>query len=106
MIRKKSVDIVESSNFNLTADRLHLSVRQRTMIAASAIRGPGMSIESATLSKSTAHRETVKAKKDVAMSIKHNFVPPQNLILHWDGMEKLNQDSDRQNTERLIVGIS
>ena len=65
-----------------------------------------MSIESATLSKSTAHRETVKARKDAAMSIKHNFVPPQNLILHWDGKKMLNQDSDRQKTERLMVCIS
>ena len=99
-------DIVKSPSFNLTADRLHLSVRQRTMIAASAIKGAGMSIDSATISTSTAYRETVKARNDKAISIKNNFVPPQNLILHWDGKKMLNQDSDRQKKERLMVCVS
>ena len=81
-----------------TADRLGLSVRARTVMAASVANTLGVDINMTNISKSAAWERTQKERIRISGFIKDNFKKPVRLVVQWDGKivkEKANRLSNR-----------
>ena len=68
-----------------TADRLGLSVRDRTMMAASVANVLGVSLDRTNISKNSAWNRSKQERVRISNTIKEDFIVPEKLVLHWDG---------------------
>ena len=100
--KKKKTDIM--SRVSLTGDRLGLSIRQRTMYAATVCNAAELPIEDTNISKSTAWRHAKKQRLIKATDIKEKFEKPDHLTVHWDG--KLMKMRAGITSERCCVYVS
>ena len=82
-MRKKTIDVM--GKISLTADSLNISVRDRTVMAASVVNALGLDINNTNVSKTSAWRKGQTARIEKADQIKDNFVCPDMVVLHWDG---------------------
>ena len=69
----------------VTGDRLGLSVREKTMFAASLCNAVGVSVRDTNISKTTAWRRMQQERLTTAKAVKDNFVKPKHVTVHWDG---------------------
>ena len=81
--RRKKVDIM--SSISLTSDRVNVSVRGRTMIAASTANALGVDLADTNISKSTAWRKAQEVRSKTSAKIKEDFKCPEYCTVHWDG---------------------
>jgi len=56
------------------------------------------------LSPSTGRCARSSNRKAISSQINQNFVPPQYLVVHWDG--KVMKDSSDESKEHIVVAIS
>ena len=81
--KKKKIDIM--GKISLTSDRVNISYKGRTMIAASTINALGIDVNDTNISKTTAWRKAQQVRTETAASIKEGYKPPAKAIGHWDG---------------------
>ena len=81
--RRKKIDIM--GKISQTCDARNISLRDRTMVAASVINALGIDIEDTNISKSTAWKQGRKVRLAKAEEIKDKFVCPEKVVSHWDG---------------------
>ena len=68
-----------------TADRLNLSVRKKTMMAASTCNALGIPLQDTNISVASAWRHGHKNRKTVGEGVRKTFDPNKLWFLHWDG---------------------
>ena len=71
-MRKKTIDVM--GKISLTADSLNISVRDRTVMAASVVNALGLDINNTNVSKTSAWRKGQTARIEKADQIKDNMV--------------------------------
>jgi hypothetical protein len=102
--KKKKVDVM--SFVSGTADRLNLSVRKKTMMAASTCNALGYPIESTNISTTSAWRHGHKNRKSVSEEVKKSFDPRKLWFLHWDGKTcKLRMDEKSNFVAIYVVSV-
>ena len=82
----------------VTADRLGLSMTQRTMMAASVANALGVDLDKTNISRTNAWKVSQERRLTMLDSIKDNFQCPDLASLHWDGkllIERRNLESNR-----------
>lgn len=89
--KKRSIDLslpknpFNSRKISEMADRLNLSLGQRTAFMASVISEGGTDLDDATLSKNSSRRAAKKIRTEEAADTRKQFVVPDFVTLHWDG---------------------
>ena len=68
-----------------TADRLGLSFRQRTMMAASVANTLGVDLDTTNISKNSAWSRARKERLSMSNQVKEDFIVPDYVVVHWDG---------------------
>ena len=102
--KEKRTNIINSGNVSNMADRLNLSVRQRTAFAASVVSACNVDIDEVSLSKSTSWKAGKETREKTAKSIKKDFIIPEFVAVHWD--TKIVHHSFHKKSERLAILIS
>ena len=102
MTAPKKMDVM--GPITVTADRLGLSIRARTMIAASVANALGVDIDQTNISRSSALEISQKKRLTVVETIKDMFQCPVRVFLHWDG--KLMTEKGNLESNRVAVYIS
>ena len=69
----------------ITCDAKNISIRDRTVIAASVVNALGIDIEKTDTSQSSSWRAAKQARTEKAKEIKENFECPEKVVVHWDG---------------------
>ena len=82
-VKTKMLDIM--GPVTATADRLGLSVRQRTMMAASVTNTLGIDIKHTNINKSSAFKKAQKQRLKISETIMEEFEKPEQCVVHWDG---------------------
>ena len=72
-------------NMEATMDKLGLSVRKKTMFAASLCHAVGVNVRDTNISKTTAWRRTKQERIATSKAVKDSFVKPKHVTVHWDG---------------------
>ena len=96
--KKSSKKLDVMGPISATADRLGLSVRARTLMAASVANTLGVDLDKTNISKSNAWKVSQKKRVELGNSIKENFQCPKLAVLQWDGKNlsvKGNKESNR-----------
>ena len=74
---------------SLTCDARNISVRDRTVVAASVVNalGPslGITLDDTNVNKSTAWRKGQKKRLQKSKQIREEFTCPDRVVVHWDG---------------------
>ena len=83
--REKRAKIDVMGAVSNTGDRLGLSVRQKAMFAASVVKAVGVYVQDTNISFSTAKKKDKKSRFETEKRVLNEFVPPDHLVLHWDG---------------------
>ena len=99
---KKKVDVM--GPISVTADRLNLSVRERSMIAASVANALNIDIDSTNISRNVAWEKARKVRLSKADTIREEFVIPVRVIVHWDG--KICKVKGNLSSNRVAVYIT
>ena len=81
--KKKKIDVMGA--IAQCSDARHLSVRDKTFVAASVSNAFGIGIEETNISKTTAWRRGCEERVKKAAEIKDNFSCPNKVCVHWDG---------------------
>ncbi|KAG0722564.1 hypothetical protein GWK47_044271 [Chionoecetes opilio] len=93
-----------TKELTLAWERDNLSIRAATSSYAAAAMSLGHDIEHITVSRSSIHRDRVKKREEIAMSL--SFKPEVPLVLHWDGMLLPSLADGRSLEERVAVLVS
>lgn len=94
----------KSQKISGMADRLNLTLGQRTAFMGAILSEGGVSSKDVVLSVKSSMNASKTVRENVAQTIKRDFHPPKHLTLHWDG--KLVPDINNENKERLGVLVS
>ena len=81
--KQKKVDVM--GPISATADRLNLSVRERSMIAASVANALNVDIDTTNISRNVAWEKARKVRLSKAEAIRQEFIVPERAVVHWDG---------------------
>ena len=100
--KKKKIDVMGA--IAQCSDARHLSVRDKTFVAASVSNAFGIGIEETNISKTTAWRRGGEERVKKAAEIKDNFSCPNKVCVHWDG--KTLQKKGKIKSNRVAVHIS
>ena len=99
---KKMIDVM--GPIALTADRLGLSVRERTMMAASVVKSVGVSVYDTNINTASAWRKGKESRLSKSADIKESFEIPNRLVVHWDG--KLLKLTGNIQSNRIAVYVT
>ena len=103
-VRNERTKIDVMGPVTATADRLGLSVRDRTMMAASVANVLGVSLDRTNISKNSAWNRSKQERVRISNTIKEDFIVPEKLVLHWDG--KILKIKGNQQSNRVCVYIT
>ena len=103
-ILKLPTNPLSSPTISKTADRLGMSVRDRTMFMASVIKAGGGSVTDFKVSKTSSHRASQSVRLKEHNKIVEEFRAPKFSVLHWDGKIIPNEVGVQNN--RLAILIS
>lgn len=100
-------NVLNDRNYHATADRLGLSVRDRTMLLGSVYSVAGINLDNVTLSTTSAFEAARSSRQSISDEIKQNFVPPKRCTVHFD-TKKVNDScaKDTNKVERLVVSVA
>ena len=82
---KKVKKIEVMKKISLTCDARNISIRDRTVVAASVANALGIDIDQTDISKTTAWRTGQKARIEKARDIIDTYECPDKVVVHWDG---------------------
>ena len=101
-------NILKSPKFHQCADRLKLSVRDRTMLLGTIFSTSGdNNLQDVIANKSSSHRAALTSRKVIADDIKNNFKSPVNTTIHFDAKKVIDSSStDRKKVETLVVSAA
>ena len=99
---KKKIDVM--GKISLTCDALNVSIRDRTVMAASVANALGVDIDTTNINKTTAGKEGLKLRLEKSADILANFDCPDKVVLHWDG--KTLKLKGRIESKRVCIFIS
>ena len=68
-----------------TADRLGLSVRQRTLFSAAVANSMGVDIDTTNINRGSAWKRAQQERLTISKKIKEDFRIPDHVVVHWDG---------------------
>jgi len=104
-------EVLSSPDVSSVIDRVNLSDRKFTLIAAAIAKASGQDLDSSALSRSTVRRKRTQHRLTIDSCIREEFQSLQKppLLVHWDG--KLMKDSTnvedlRSNVDRLAVIVT
>ena len=80
---KNKIDVM--GNIATCADRLGLSYRDRTLIAASVAKSLGVDIDKTNINPYSAWKRAREERERKAEEIKESFTVPKTCCVHWDG---------------------
>lgn len=86
-------------------DRTNTTDRNATIIVAAVTQSLGIDINDVNLCPSTIHRQRIKARKNIAETLKKNFSTPENLTVHWD-VKLLPEITGPAKVERLPIVVT
>ena len=98
----KRVDVL--GPVSATADRLGLSIRERTMMTASVANALGVDISNTNISTSTAWLKGQRERLKLSATIMENFLCPDLVVVHWDG--KILTVKGNKESNRVAVYVS
>ena len=104
-------DMLSSPDVSSVLDRINLSDRKFTVLAAAIAKASGEDLGSTVLSRSTVRRKRVHHRSVIESQVRKEFQtgekPP--LLVHWDGKvmkDSTNLEDQRSSTDRLAVVVS
>ena len=101
---KKGKKINVMGKIAVTADGRGLSIRDRTVIAASVLNAVGVNIEDTNVNVKSAWRAAKKERLRIAEKVKTEFECPEKVSIHWDG--KLLKQKGNIKTNRVAIYVS
>ncbi|ESO02818.1 hypothetical protein HELRODRAFT_174241 [Helobdella robusta] len=99
-------DMLSSPDVASALDKINLSDRKFTVLAAAIAQASGQDIRDTSLSRSTVHRKRQQHRSIVDSSIRQQFQDRDRnpLLVHWDG--KIMNDDPHSRTDRLAVVVT
>ncbi|ESO02774.1 hypothetical protein HELRODRAFT_174188 [Helobdella robusta] len=99
-------DMLSSPDVASALDRINLSERKFTVLAAAIAQASGQDIRDTSLSRSTVHRKRQQHRSTIDSSIRQQFQDRDRnpLLVHWDG--KIMNDDPHSRTDRLAVVVT
>ncbi|ESO05704.1 hypothetical protein HELRODRAFT_171365 [Helobdella robusta] len=99
-------DMLSSPDVASALDRINLSDRKFTVLAAAIAQASGQDIRDTSLSRSTVHRKRQQHRSTIDSSIRQQFQDRDRnpLLVHWDG--KIMNDDPHSRTDRLAVVVT
>ncbi|ESO00433.1 hypothetical protein HELRODRAFT_175856 [Helobdella robusta] len=99
-------DMLSSPDVASALDRINLSDRKFTVLAAAIAQASGQDIRDTSLSRSTVHRKRQQHRSTIDSSIRQQFQDRDRnpLLVHWDG--KIMNDDLHSRTDRLAVVVT
>ncbi|ESO11094.1 hypothetical protein HELRODRAFT_167628 [Helobdella robusta] len=99
-------DMLSSPDVASALDRINLSDRKFTVLAAAIAQASGQDIRDTSLSHSTVHRKRQQHRSTIDSSIRQQFQDRDRnpLLVHWDG--KIMNDDPHSRTDRLAVVVT
>ncbi|ESO05801.1 hypothetical protein HELRODRAFT_171475 [Helobdella robusta] len=101
-----SEDMLSSPDVASALDRINLSDKKFTVLAAAIAQASGQDIRDTSLSRSTVHRKRQQHRSTIDSSIRQQFQDRDRnpLLVHWDG--KIMNDDPHSRTDRLAVVVT
>ena len=100
--RIRKIDVM--GKISLTCDAKNISIRDRTVIAASVVNALGIDINQTNINQSTAWRKGNEARLEKSKDIMETYVFPDKVIVYWDG--KTFKLEGRIMSKRVCIYIS
>ena len=104
-------DMLSSPDVSSALDRINLSDRKFTLLAAAIAKASSVDLNSAVLSRTTVRRKRQHHRSVIESQVRKEFEsqdkPP--LLVHWDGKvmkDSTNPENQISNTDRLAVVVS
>ncbi|ESN98184.1 hypothetical protein HELRODRAFT_84940 [Helobdella robusta] len=99
-------NMLSSPDVASALDRINLSDRKFTVLAAAIAQASGQDIRDTFLSRSTVHRKRQQHRSTIDSSIRQQFQDRDKnpLLVHWDG--KIMNDDPHSRTDRLAVVVT
>ena len=104
-------EMLSSQDVSSALDRINLSDRKFTILAAAIAKASKEDLNDVALSRSTVHRKRLQSRAKNDMHIREQFLsrnkPP--LLVHWDGkvmLDSTNLENRHSNTDRLAVVVT
>ncbi|ESN95740.1 hypothetical protein HELRODRAFT_184448, partial [Helobdella robusta] len=99
-------NMLSSPDVASALDRINLSDRKFTVLAAAIAQASGQDIGDTSLSRSTVHRKRQQHRSTIDSSIRQQFQDRDRnpLLVHWDG--KIMNDDPHSRTDRLAVVVT
>lgn len=104
-------DMLSSPDVASALDRINLSDRKFTVLAAAIAQASGQDIMDTSLSRSTVYRKRKQHRSTIDSSIRQQFQGREKipLLVHWDGKimnDATNTDDPHSKTDRLAVVVT
>ncbi|KAK0054712.1 hypothetical protein Bpfe_015809 [Biomphalaria pfeifferi] len=104
-------DMLSSSDVASALDRINLSDRKFTIVAAAIEQASGQSLDDAALSCSTVHRKRLTHRSVIESLVQEQFLACDKtpLLVHWDSkimMDTTNNTDPHSNTDRVAVVVT
>lgn len=105
------MNMLTSPDVSATLDRINLSDKKFTILAATIARANGENLNENSLSRSTIRRKRTAHRAALDTSIREAFMTSEKrpLIVHWDGKlmkDTTNEEYSKSNINRLAVVVS
>jgi hypothetical protein len=104
-------DMLASPDVSSVVDRINLSDRKFTLLAAAIARASGQDLDSASLSRSTVCRKRSQHRATIDTQVRQEFQSGEKtaLVIHWDGKlmkDSTNLENPKSNIDRLAVIVT
>jgi hypothetical protein len=104
-------DIISSPGVSSTLDRINLSDRKFTLLAAAIAKANGQDIQNAPLSRSTVRRKRMEHRSSTESRIRQDFLSSEKppMVVHWDGKimhDSTNLQDPKSKVDRIAVGVT
>ncbi|KAK0064327.1 hypothetical protein Bpfe_005986 [Biomphalaria pfeifferi] len=104
-------DMLSSSDVASALDRINLSDRKFTILAAAISQASGQSLDDAALSRSTVHRKRLTHRSVIESHVREQFLARDKtpLLVHWDSKimkDTTNNTDPHSNTDRVAVVVT
>ncbi|KAK0054278.1 hypothetical protein Bpfe_016342 [Biomphalaria pfeifferi] len=104
-------DMLSSSDVASALDRINLSDRNFTILAAAIAQASGQSLDDAALSRSTVHRKRLTHRSVIESHVREQFLARDKtpLLVHWGSKimkDTTNNTDSHSNTDRVAVVVT
>lgn len=105
--RKKKCEKLITPEVSAALDRVKVTDRGATYIAASIAQSLGHNLDDVSVSRSTIRRARCTSRKAAALKQKEQFAPSTPLLLHWDGKLLLDiAGAPKEKVDRVAILVT